>query len=188
MLCGRVLARGQARRACRAHGGGKPCGREGCDKFDAGSGFCRAHGGGRRCDVDGCDTPSKLRGLCQKHGGGSMCSVEGCTRGAKVRNLCGEHGGSKRCTVPNCGKLDRGRGFCQKHGDLFGLGAPQCAAPLCDRKAVSKTKQLCAQHGGGRRCVASGCQKIAKTQFATCLQHADAAAAAAAVEAPGAEA
>ena len=132
--------------------------------------------------------PSKLRGLCQKHGGGSMCSVEGCTRGAKVRNLCGEHGGSKRCTVPNCGKLDRGRGFCQKHGDLFGLGAPQCAAPLCDRKAVSKTKQLCAQHGGGRRCVASGCQKIAKTQFATCLQHADAAAAAAAVEAPGAEA
>ena len=107
--------------------------------------------------------------------------MEGCERGAKVRNLCGEHGGSKKCTVPGCGKLDRGRGFCQKHGELVGVGAPACEEPFCDKKAVSKTKRLCAQHGGPRRCVVTGCQKIAKTQFDTCLQHAAAAA-------PGAEA
>lgn len=170
--CSRVGKNGAL---CRAHGGGKPCGREGCDKFDAGSGFCRAHGGGKRCSVDGCDTPAKLRGLCQRHGGGSMCVVEGCERGAKVRNLCGEHGGSKKCTVPGCGKLDRGRGFCQKHGELVGVGAPTCAAPFCEKKAVSKTKRLCAEHGGGRRCVAPGCQKIARTELATCLMHAEAA-------------
>ena len=134
-----------------------------------------AAGGVKRCSVDGCDTPAKLRGLCQRHGGGSMCVVEGCERGAKVRNLCGEHGGSKKCTVPGCVKLDRGRGFCQKHGELVGVGAPTCAAPSCEKKAVSKTKRLCAEHGGGRRCVAPGCQKIAKTELATCLMHAEAA-------------
>ena len=53
--------------------------------------------------------------------------------------------------------------------------APTCAAPSCEKKAVSKTKRLCAEHGGGRRCVAPGCQKIAKTELATCLMHAEAA-------------
>ena len=162
---------------CLQHGGGKPCGAKGCGKWDAGNGFCRTHGGGRRCVVPGCDTSAKLRGLCQKHGGGSMCQIDRCERGAKVRNLCSEHGGSKQCSVPGCEKLDRGRGFCQKHGELVGVGPPRCAAPFCDKKAVSRTKELCAEHGGGRRCVASGCQKIARTQMATCLLHAEGAAA-----------
>ena len=44
---------------CVAHGGGRRCTVEGCDKLDKGGGTCRAHGGARRCQVDGCNKLDK---------------------------------------------------------------------------------------------------------------------------------
>ena len=42
---------------------------EGCDKHARGGGHCIAHGGGRRCPTEGCDKRAQ-GGRCKAHGGG----------------------------------------------------------------------------------------------------------------------
>jgi len=51
-----------------------------CQKGATGGSFCVAHGGGKRCSHEDCDKPGHFKGLCALHGGGKLCQTEGCTK------------------------------------------------------------------------------------------------------------
>ncbi|KAI4971418.1 hypothetical protein ZWY2020_002332 [Hordeum vulgare] len=147
-------------RRCIAHGGGRRCRKEGCNKGAEGKTiFCKAHGGGRRCGHLGCTKSAEGRTeFCIGHGGGRRCIHDGCRRAARGKSgRCIKHGGGKRCQQENCTKSAEGRsGLCIAHG-----GGPRCQHAGCTKGAQGST-DFCKSHGGGRRCTHPDCTKGGK--------------------------
>ena len=123
--CTKLASRkGISKMNCIAHGGGKRCSEEGCNRTAARTGggekaqFCLLHGGGRRCSTEGCEklavSPTQM---CKAHGGGKRCTYEGCTRSARwPKDVCISHGGGLRCATDGCGKLAKAKGgLCIAH-------------------------------------------------------------------------
>ena len=114
--------------------------------------FCKAHGGGKRCIIQDCNKGAEgSTPLCKGHGGGKRCAFDGggiCTKSVHGGTLfCVAHGGGKRCAVEGCGKSARGRtDFCVRHG-----GGKRCKVDECGKSAQGST-DFCKAHGGGKRC------------------------------------
>jgi hypothetical protein len=145
---------------CKAHGGGKRCTMEGCQKsaVPGGTPHCSAHGGGKRCQTDGCS--KGVQGgtkFCSAHGGGRRCQTVGCPKGAagSGTNHCIAHGGGRRCRFLDCNTAARGTtDLCIAHG-----GGRRCKMDGCSKSAIAGAVELCMAHGGGRRCQFDGCSK-----------------------------
>jgi hypothetical protein len=150
--CTKKVAQGSTtgRRFCVAHGGGRRCTFQGCDKAARDKYFCAAHGGGKRCCVEGCNK-SAVGGSaqCTRHGGGKRCKAQGCDKSAMSgTNFCVKHGGGKKCshvdaaTQKRCEKAARGRtDHCASHG-----GGVRCKWDNCNSLGIGKL-QLCRKHG-----------------------------------------
>ncbi|KAF1792197.1 hypothetical protein GQ600_8021 [Phytophthora cactorum] len=144
----------QGQGLCIRHGGGKRCTQPGCTKASQSNGLCKAHGGGLRCQSPGCTKSSQGGGFCRAHGGGQRCEKEGCNKGAQRGGFCAGHGGSRFCQHPDCTKNDRGGGFCAEHG-----GGKRCDHPACNKPARKKGK--CSYHANAAK------GKLPKDQLAT---------------------
>lgn len=80
--------------------------------------MCTAHGGGKRCSYEGCDKLANTRGLCTTHGGGKRCNHPNCTKLDKGGGRCKAHGGGKICTYEGCQKFaTNGTTLCEVHAD-----------------------------------------------------------------------
>jgi hypothetical protein len=133
----------------------RKCQRAGCTKCAQGSTkFCIAHGGGRRCIVEGCNRGARDKSFCAAHGGGKRCVVEGCTKSAVGGSkLCTGHGGGKRCQHQGCMKSAQSNTmFCVRHG-----GGRKCSYEGCTRVARGKTS-FCAGHGDHVLCIVQDCK------------------------------
>lgn len=153
---------------CKAHGGGKRCQAGGCTKSAQGvTDFCAAHGGGKQCSVEKCGKLARPGGLCVTHGGGKRCNANGCTKGAQSNSgFCRAHGGGRRCKTEGCCKSAQGvTDFCRAHG-----GGPRCKVDGCTKGALEPT-DFCSAHGGGKRCKVEGCTRGAAEAKDFCVRH-----------------
>jgi len=146
------------------------CSHEGCSKGIESRKLCKAHGGGKRCQYQGCDRPAQGGfNFCSNHGGKLKCSEDDCFQGRRDGTLyCIRHGGGTRCSIPKClnGQAD-GSGLCRKHG-----GGQRCEFEGCKNGAcTSKGERLCVSHGGGPRCEIYGCNSVAYMRSRKCRVH-----------------
>ncbi|CAN6221365.1 unnamed protein product [Urochloa humidicola] len=174
---------------------GQQCQRLGCSEFVEGQAvFCKSHIVGPRCQVLDCPHIVPYgSALCMSHGGRPynepcsstvasgvysvdgeivMCKHEGCCKRAQGNTMyCKVHSGvSKRCMVQGCTK--------GAHGGtpicIAHGGGKRCVVTGCPNAACGSSQGLtdrCVRHGGGRRCNYDGCGKGAQGNTDFCIAH-----------------
>lgn len=160
------------------------CQKLGCNEVDVGQAvFCKSHDLGQRCQMFGCpQIVSDGLALCISHGGccprgdtGSSVVV-GTTSEAPIKNegdrfkntgtsadalnsagIYNANGEVVTCKHEGCSKRAQGNTmFCKVHSGV----SKRCMVQGCTKGAHGGTP-LCIGHGGGKRCIVTGCPNAA---------------------------
>ncbi|XP_062232747.1 uncharacterized protein LOC133930052 isoform X2 [Phragmites australis] len=164
---------------------GQRCQRLGCNEVvESQTVFCKSHTVGQRCQMLGCPhTVPDGSALCTSHGGGHPCgepssNAVACTKSevsikyerdsgfretgnagnalssTEINSLDGE---VVKCKHQGCSKRAQGNTmYCKVHNGV----SKRCMVQGCTKGAHGGTP-LCISHGGGKRCVVTGCPNAA---------------------------